>query len=195
MSSPMPQEVTQLLNEWSEGNKAALDRLTPLVYQELRRLAGYYMSRERPDHTLQTSALVNEAYIRLVDQKNVRWQNRAHFFAVSAHVMRNILVDHARRHTRAKRGGVAQRVPLDEGATMSSERAGDVLALDEALSDLAVVDPLKSELVELRYFGGLTIEETAEVMKIPAIKVKREWVKAKAWLYKAVTSDGLHETR
>jgi RNA polymerase sigma factor (TIGR02999 family) len=189
MSSSVPQEVTQLLNEWSEGNKAALDLLTPLVYQELHRLARYYMSRERPDHTLQTTALVNEAYIRLVDQENVRWQNRAHFFAVSAHVMRHILVDHARGHGREKRGGAAQRVPLEEGATMSFERAGDVLALDEALSELARFDPLKSELVELRYFGGLTIEETAEVLKIPTIRVKREWDKAKAWLFKALTSD------
>ena len=189
MSSPAPQEVTQLLNEWGQGNKAALDRLTPLVYEELRRLARHYMSRERQNHTLQTTALVNEAYLRLVDQKNVRWQNRAHFFAVSAQVMRHILVDHARSQTRAKRGGAQARVPLDEGAMMADERAADLLALDEALVDLAAVDPLKSRLVELRYFGGLSIEETAEVLKIPAIRVKREWDKAKAWLYKAVKSE------
>lgn len=189
MSPPAPQEVTQLLNELGQGNKAALDRLTPLVYEELRRLARYYMSRERQDHTLQTTALVNEAYLRLVDQKNVSWQNRAHFFAVSAQVMRHILVDHARSHTSAKRGGEVRRVPLDEGATMSDERASDLLALDEALRELTEIDPLKSQLVELRYFGGLSIEETAEAMQIPIIRVKREWNKAKAWLYKAVTSD------
>ena len=191
-SQPPPPEVTEvtrLLLDWSKGDKDALDKLTPIVYTELRRLAHHYMSRERPDHTLQTTALVNEAYLRLVNTPNMHWQNRAHFFAVSAQVMRHILVDHARRHAYAKRGGAQQKVPLEEASTavMTPERAADLIALDEALSDLAKLDERKSRIVELRYFGGLSIEETAEVIKVSPITIRREWNSAKAWLYKAVT--------
>lgn len=188
MKTPAPHEVTGLLLDWSNGNKEALDKLTPLVYEELRRLARHYMRQENPGHTLQTTALVNEAYLKLVDQKNVHWRDRAHFFAVSAQIMRHILIDYARRRHYAKRGGSAQRIPLDEVAVMSAERAADLLALDEALNELSDTYPRKSKVVELRYFGGLTIEETAEVLKVAPITVRREWNSAKAWLYKAVTS-------
>ncbi len=181
-------KVTQLLIEWSNGNQAALDKLTPLVYEELHRLAHHYMSGERGGHTLQTTALINEAYLRIIDQGQVRWQNRAHFFGVSAQVMRHILVDHARRRHNAKRGGDALRVSLAEAAVVSKEPTGDVVAIDEALKRLAAIDPRKSQVVELRFFGGLTIEETAEVLKVSPITVRREWTTAKAWLYKAVTS-------
>ena len=185
--SPSPHEVTQLLNDWSHGDREALDKLTPLVYDELRRLAHHYLSRESPGHTLQTTALVNEAYLRLVGQKDKHWHNRAHFFAVSATVMRNILVDYARKRAYQKRGGGARTVALDEAAVMSEERAADLLALDEALRDLARYDERKAHIVELRYFAGLSIEETAEVLKVAPITVRREWEKAKAWLYKAMT--------
>ena len=190
MKSPPPHEVTRLLVDWSNGDPSALDKLTPLVYEELRRLARHYMSRERPGHTLQTTALVNEAYLRLVDQREAQWQSRAHFFAVAATVMRHILIDHARQHTREKRGGQTQLVPLDEAAVMSPERAADLLALDEALDELAKVEARRSRVVELRYFGGLSIEETAEVLKVTPTTVSRDWRWAKAWLYKAVTGDG-----
>ena len=190
MDAPLPQEVTQLLRDWSEGDKEALDRLTPLVYDELRRIASRYMRRERPDHTLQTTALVNEAYLRLVDQKNVRWQDRAHFFAVSAQVMRNILVDHARSRRYLKRGGEARKLVLDEGAIMSPERASDLVALDDALNSLAAVDSRKSRVVELKYFGGLSVEDIAEVMKISSITVRRDWRAAKAWLYREISRRG-----
>ena len=183
---PSPHEVTGLLEAWSHGDKAALDKLTPLVYDELRRLARRYMSRERAGHTLQTTALVNEAYLRLVDQKNVHWQNRAHFFAVAAQVMRHILIDHARTHNRAKRGGDAQLVSLEETEAMSPERAAELVALAEALNELAKLDERRSKIVELRYFGGLSIEETAEVLKVNPITVSRDWRWAKAWLYRAV---------
>jgi RNA polymerase sigma factor (TIGR02999 family) len=185
---PSPQEVTRLLQEWSNGDKIALDKLTPLVHEELRRIAHHYMSRERPGHTLQTTALVNEAYLRLVNQNHVHWQNRAHFFAVAAQVMRHLLVDHARTHKRAKRGGAVQQISLDEAALMSPERAADMIALDEALIELTLIDPRKSRIVELRFFGGLNIEETAHVLHIAPVTVRREWNSAKAWLYKAVTS-------
>ncbi|OLE54525.1 MAG: RNA polymerase subunit sigma-70 [Acidobacteria bacterium 13_1_20CM_3_53_8] len=182
-------EVTQLLEEWSSGKREALDKLTPLVYEELRRLAHRYMNREQPGNTLQTTALVNEAYLRLVKRKNVRWQNRAHFFAVAAQVMRHILIDHAREHHYAKRGGDARKISLDQVTLMSPERAKELIALDEALEALARIDPRKSRIVELRYFGGMTIEEVAEVLKIAPVTVQREWRAAKAWLYKAVTSE------
>ena len=188
MAACSPQEVTQLLADWSRSDTAALDKLTPLVYEELRRLAHRYMNRERPEHTLQTTALVNEAYLRLADQREVHWQNRAHFFAVSAQVMRHLLIDHARSRRYVKHGGDVRHVPLDEAAVMSEERATDLIALDEALNDLATLDPRKSKVVELRYFGGLSIEETAEVLKISPITVRRDWRAAKAWLYRAVTS-------
>ncbi len=191
MTSPSPHEVTKLLIDWSNGDESALNRLTPLVYDELRGLAHYYMRREREGHTLQTTALVNEAYLRLVDQKTARWQNRSHFFAVAARVMRHILVDHARQNSRAKRGGRTQVASLDEAATMSPERAGELLALDEALNELAKTDRRKSDVVELRYFGGLSIDETAEILKVTPTTVSRDWRWAKAWLYKAVTREPL----
>jgi len=188
MATLVPQDVTRLLVEWSNGDQAALEELMPLVYEELRRLAGRYMRRENQGHTLQTSALVNEAYLRLIDQKKVHWQNRAHFFGVAAQLMRRILVDHARSRARAKRGGGAQMVSLAEQAATPKEIA-DVIALDNALKDLAKIDPRKSQIVEMKFFGGLTNEEVAEVLKVTSRTVEREWRKAKAWLYKAVTSD------
>jgi RNA polymerase sigma factor (TIGR02999 family) len=186
MALSSPHQVTGLLIAWSHGDKQALDKLVPLVNEELRRLAHHYMRRERPGHTLQTTALVNEAYLRLVDQHAVHWHDRSHFFAVAAQVMRHILVDYARTSRRAKRGGDAQKTSLEDGALMSPVRSAEVVALDEALSRLAEIDERKSRVVELRYFGGLTIEETANVMKISAMTVRREWRSAKAWLYQAV---------
>src|SRR6266404_3952862 len=155
--TPSSESITQLLTEWRDGDKTALDRLIPLVYEELRRLAHHYMRRERPGHTLQTTALINEAYIRLVDHKGMRWQNRAHFYAVAAQAMRRILVDHARAREYAKRGGGARMVELDEAATVAQEQAAEMVALDEALTDLAAVDPRQSRVVELRYFGGMSV--------------------------------------
>lgn len=184
--SAAPDEVTQLLINWGEGDKSAFDELVPLVRAELRRLARNYMAREKPGHTLQTSALINEAYIRLVNQQNVAWQNRAHFFAVAAQVMRHILIDHARSHYYAKRGGGAQKVPLDEAAAMTDRRAEELVALDEALNALATLDSRKSRIIELRFFGGLTIDETAEAMKISPITVTREWRTARAWLRREI---------
>jgi RNA polymerase sigma factor (TIGR02999 family) len=178
----LPNEVTQLLINWSQGDRKALDDLIPLVQVELRRLARHYMAREKPDHTLQTSALINEAYIRLIDQQNVPWQNRAHFFAVSAQVMRHILVDHARKHRYAKRGGGAPQVSLDEAVARVDQKADELVALDEALKSLAKLDPRKSQIIELRFFGGLNLDETAEVMKISSPTVQREWRSARAWL-------------
>jgi len=182
-----PQEVTQLLVEWRKGDGGAFDKLVPLVYDELRRIAGRYMIRERADHTLQTTAVVNEAYLRLVGQQNIEWQNRAHFFAIAAQVMRHLLVDHARSRKYAKRGGDARQVTLDEAALISAGRNPDLLALDRALDKLAAIDERKSKIVELRYFGGLSVEETAEVLGLSAITIKREWGRAKAWLYRALT--------
>jgi len=177
-------EVTQLLIEWSNGDKAALDKLMPLIYDELRRLAHHYMSREQPGHTLQTTAVVNEAYLRLVNRKHVHWQNRAHFFAIAATLMRSILVDHARSHASAKRGGGdVRKVALDEAMIISEERAAEVVALDEALGQLAEIDPRQSRIVEMRFFAGLTIEETAEVLSLSPATIKREWSTAKAWLF------------
>jgi RNA polymerase sigma factor (TIGR02999 family) len=174
--------VTQLLVAWSNGDKAALDRLMPLVYTELRRLAHHYMSRERPGHTLQTTALVNEAYMRLVDQENIRWENRAHFFGIAARLMREILVDHARSRQAAKRGGGQYRLSLSEVDRIASRPDVNLIALDEALGRLEAVDPQKSRIVELRYFGGLGIEETAKVIGISPATVKRDWSMARAWL-------------
>lgn len=179
-------EVTQLLLDWGNGDKAALDKLVPVVYQELRRLAAYYMRRERPGHTLQTSALVNEAYMRLVDYSQMRWQSRAHFFAVAAQAMRRILVEHARKRHFAKRGGGAVKVSFDEAAIVSQEQASDLVALDDALTSLEAMDQRKARIVELRYIGGLNIEETAEVLAISPATVQREWRAAKAWLYRAI---------
>ena len=179
----IPREITQILLSWSKGDSAALDQLIPLVYPELRRLAQGYMRRENSAHTLQTSALINEAYLRIVDQQDVQWQDRAHFFAVAAQVMRHILIDHARSHRYAKRGAGALHVPLDETAVISQERAAEFVALDDALKSLATVDARKGQIVELRFFGGLTVEEIAEVMKLSPITIKREWRSAKAWLH------------
>jgi RNA polymerase sigma factor (TIGR02999 family) len=178
-----PGQATQLLIDWSGGDKAALEKLTPLIYDELHRLARQFMRHERGGHTLQVTALVNEAYVRLVDQRNMRWQNRAHFFAIASRLMRRILIDYARQRHYAKRGGGAPRVPLDEAAVLTDERAADLVALDEALDGLASIDPQQSRVVELRFFGGLTVEETAEVLKLSHDMVKREWSTAKAWLY------------
>ena len=186
--TPSPEAVTQLLKDWGNGDEAALDRLMPLVYEELHRLAHQYMSRERDGHTLQTSALVNEAYCRLIDQKDVQWQNRAHFFGIAAQIMRRILVDHARSRISAKRGGAAPRVPLEEAMIVSEERAADVVALDDALKSLMEIDPRKSQIVELRFFGGLSIEETAQVLNVSPGTVMRDWTLAKAWLRRAVSS-------
>jgi RNA polymerase sigma-70 factor (ECF subfamily) len=184
MAQPSSHEVTQLLHAWSDGDQEALEKLVPLVYEELHRLARHYMSGERPGHTLQTSALVNEAYLRLVDWKNVRWQNRAHFFGVAAQMMRRILVDFARSRQYAKHGGGMNRVSFAETAIVSPERGADFIALDDALKSLATIDPRKSRIVELRFFGGLSVEETAEVLKISPRTVMREWSLAQAWLYR-----------
>jgi len=181
-------EVTRLLQDCGDGSREALDKLLPLVYNELRRLAHSYLSRERPDHTLQTTALVHEAYLKLIDQHSVNWQNRAQFFAISAQAMRRILLDNARRHTAAKRGSGGQKISLDEVATLSGDSANEsLIALDLALQKLEVIDSAQSKIVELRYFGGLTIEETSEVLKISPSSVQREWNVARAWLYKTVT--------
>jgi RNA polymerase sigma-70 factor, ECF subfamily len=182
-----PNDITQLLLKWSEGSSAALEDLIPLIYPELRRLARKYMQRENPAHTLQTSALINEAYVRLVNQQGVEWQNRSHFFAVAAQAMRHILIDHARKHQVARRGGGLLRVSLDETAVASQERASEFLALDEALTQLALVDPRKSQIVEMRFFGGLTVDEVAQVMKLSPITIKREWRAAKVWLHFEIT--------
>jgi RNA polymerase sigma factor (TIGR02999 family) len=182
MQTHSPKEITRLLVAWGDGDQSALEELAPLVHSELHRLAHHYMGRERPGHTLQTSALVNEAYIRLIDWKNVRWQNRAHFFAVSAQLMRRILVDFARDRQNLKRGGGALRVSLDEAAAFPVERDTDLVALDEALTTLAEVDPRKGQVVEMRFFGGLSVEEAAEVLKVSKETVMRDWRLAKVWL-------------
>ena len=189
MDEPGPHELTQLLEAWSDGEEEALERLAPLVHAELYRLAKRYMNRERPDHLLQTSALINEAYIRLIDWKNVRWQNRAHFFGVAAQMMRRILVDFARRRPRVDRDLEAIRMSLDDAMTISAEQDPDLLSLDEALESLAKLDARKSRIVELRFFGGLSVEETAEVMRLSSITVIREWNKAKAWLYRELSNN------
>jgi RNA polymerase sigma factor (TIGR02999 family) len=185
--APPCEDVSNLLRAWSDGDEQALERLTPIVYEELRRLARYYMSAERTGHSLQTTALVNEAYLRLTDCKRMRWENRAHFFAVSAQLMRRILVDHARRHN-LKRGAGVQHVSLEESAIVG-ERDDDLVALDEALHALARFDFRKARVVELRFFGGLSVEETAEVLKISPITVMRDWNTAKAWLYRELSGE------
>src|ERR1043165_41535 len=180
-------EVSTLLRAWSEGEQSALDKLTPIVYDELRRLAGRYMRGARPGHSLQTTALVNEAYMRLVDYKRMQWQDRAHFFAVSAQVMRRILVDHARSHN-VKRGAGVQHISLEEVAVVGGDRdldpGGDLVALDDALNALARLDPRKVQIIEMRFFGGLSVEDTAEVLKVSPATVRRDWSIAKFWLYR-----------
>jgi RNA polymerase sigma factor (TIGR02999 family) len=186
MATHLSKDITRLLVDWGGGDQAALDELIPLVYDELRRLAARHMRRESQGHTLQTSALINEAYLRLVDQKNVQLQNRAHFFGFAAQLMRRILVDHARSRSRIKRGGGVQMVSLAEQAVMSNDIA-EVIALDDALKNLAEMDPRKARIVEMKFFGGLTNEEVAEALKVTTRTVEREWRKAKAWLQRAIS--------
>ncbi len=181
--SVSPHRVTQLLQQWSRGDDASLAELTPLVYEELRRLAHHYMEGQRPDHTLQTTALVSEAYLRLADQTNPRWQNRAHFFAVAARAMRQILVSYARGQRSQKRGGGALKVELDEVAVVSPEESKEIVDLHEALERLTTLDSRKAQVVELKYFGGLNYDEMAEVLKISRVTVRRDWEFARAWLY------------
>ena len=182
-------EITQLLLAWGKGEQAALEQLTPLVYDELHRLAHRYMGHERPGHTLQTSALVNEAYLRLIDSSHVRWQNRAHFFAVSAQLMRRILVDFARSRHNLKRGGDTRKVSLDEALLVSPESNTDLVALDDALKTLFSLDARQSQVVELRFFGGLSVEETAEVLHVSEGTVRRDWSLAKAWLHRELSNE------
>jgi RNA polymerase sigma-70 factor (ECF subfamily) len=186
-------DISKLLRAWTDGDQSALDGLTPIVHDELRRLAHRYMRRERTGHSLQTTALVNEAYIRLVDYKRMQWQNRAHFFAVSSQLMRRILVDHARSHN-VKRGAGVQHVSLEEASMVSAGRAADLVALDDAMNLLGRLDQRKVKVVEMRFFGGLSVEETAEVLKVSPVTVRREWSSAKVWLYRELaggTGDGL----
>ncbi|MGA3072438.1 MAG: sigma-70 family RNA polymerase sigma factor [Bryobacteraceae bacterium] len=190
---PAAEDISTLLRAWSNGDQSALERLTPVVYGELHRLARRYMKGERSGHSLQTTALVNEAYMRLVDYERMQWQNRAHFFAVSAKLMRRILVEHARRHN-LKRGGGVQHVSLDHAALVDSDQDADLVALDDAMNGLARIDPRKVQVVEMRFFGGLSVEETAEVLKVSPVTVKRDWRAARAWLYRELTGgtdDGL----
>lgn len=189
MTAPASKDVTELLADWSKGDREALNKLIPLVYNELHRLASRYLRRERPDHTLQTTALVHEAYLRLVHEKNVNWQSRVQFFAVASQLMRHILVDYARGHNAAKRGGDYAKVSFDEAMIVSEEKSADLMALDEALNSLAAIDPEQSRVVELRVFGGLTVEETAEALGVSPRTVKREWSMAKAWLHRQITKE------
>jgi RNA polymerase sigma-70 factor, ECF subfamily len=187
-----PNQISALLRAWSDGDHSALKGLTPIVHDELRRLAHRYMTRERPGHTLQTTALVNEAYMRLVEYKRMKWQNRAHFFAVSAQVMRRILVDHARSHN-VKRGAGVPHISLEEVAVVGGDRPADLVALDDALNALARLDPRKVQIIEMRFFGGLTVEDTAEVLNVSPATVRRDWSIAKFWLYRELgggTGDG-----
>jgi len=188
MVSSSAGEATRLLKSWTNGNTQALDRLIPLVYDELRSLAAQYLRRERPGHTLQPTALVNEAYLRLINQRDVHWQNRAHFMGVAAQMMRRILVDHARGRARLKRGGGKQ-VSLEEALTITDERMSGLIALDEALTALRAFDERKGRVVELKYFGGMSAEEVAEVLQVSPITVMRDWKLAKAWLYQQVTEN------
>jgi RNA polymerase sigma factor (TIGR02999 family) len=187
--NPSPHDVTQLLVAWSNGDADARDELMKVVYQELHRMAHHYMKRESPGHTLQTSALVNEAFLRMVDQKNVQWQNRAHFFGIAAQMMRRILVDYARQRRYAKRGGGQQAMSLDDALIVSEERSAEVIGLHEALETLVEFDPRKSQIVELRFFGRLSIEETAEVLKVSPGTVMRDWTLAKAWLHRELANN------
>jgi len=182
------QQITQLLKQWSDGDAEVLDDLMPLVYVELRRQASGYLRRERSNHTLQPTALINEVYLKLIDQRDVKWQNRAHFFAIAAQAMRRILVDYARERKREKRGGAAENLPLDEALTIvSQEKSVDLVALDEALDKLAQFDERQAKVVELRYFSGLSIDETAEVLGVSNVTIRRDWNMAKAWLLQEIT--------
>ena len=183
MTQPASDQITQMLIELTDGNTEVVDQILPHIYDELRKLAGSYLRRERSDHTLQPTALVHEAYMKLVDQKQVKWQKRAHFFGIAAQVMRRILMDHARKHKAEKRGGDADKLPLEEEILLiSQDSSNQLLALDDALKTLADLDPQKAKIVELRYFGGLSIEETADVLEVSPATVKRDWVFARAWL-------------
>jgi RNA polymerase sigma factor (TIGR02999 family) len=182
-------QITQLLQAWSGGEQEALKKLTPLVYEELHRAAHRYTARERPDHTLQTTALVNEVYLRLVDAREVTWQDRAHFFGVCARLMRRVLTDFARSRGYLKRGGHSPHVPLDEALVVSPQPRADLVALDDALNALAAIDPRKSQVVELRFFGGLSVEETAEVLKVSMETVKRDWGLARVWLLREMRGE------
>jgi RNA polymerase sigma factor (TIGR02999 family) len=187
-SVPSSMQITQLLKKWSEGNQEILDKLMPLVYEELRRQASRYLRRERSNHTLQTTALIHEAYLKLVDQKEVEWQSRGHFFAIAAQAMRRILVDYARERHRDKRGGNAENLPIEEALMVSSqEKSVDLVALDEALTRLAEFDERQARVVELRYFSGLSIDETADVLGVSNVTVRRDWNMAKAWLHQQIT--------
>ena len=186
MSQSQLPEITRILKSWSGGNREAVDDLMPLVYDELHKVAAQYLRRQRPDHTLQPTALVNEAYLKLIDISDVDWQDRAHFFAFASQTMRHILVDYARAQLREKRGGAAQRLSLDEAISYSKDTEVDLLSLDEALRELEAIDEKQSKIVELRFFGGLTVEETAVVLKISPATVKREWRIAKAWLHRKI---------
>jgi RNA polymerase sigma factor (TIGR02999 family) len=188
------QEITRLLADWGKGDREALEKLTPLVHAELRRIARRQMSKERPGHTLQATALVNEAYLKLAGRQGFEWHDRAHFYAVCAQVMRHILIDHARSHKRDKRGGDAVQVSLNDATVLTDERATEFLALHDALESLENIDPQKGRIVELRYFAGLTIEEAAEVLEISPTTVRREWQRAKAWLYRTISEDAGEKT-
>lgn len=195
MPTSAPHEITQLLADWGRGDRAALEKLFPIVHTELRRIARRQMSQERPGHTLQATALVNEAYLKLAGQQEFEWHNRSHFFAVCAQVMRHILIDHARAHARDKRGGGAVQVSLNEVAVTAEEQPDHLIALDNALRFLERVDPQKGRIVEMRYFAGMSIEETAEVLDISPRTVRREWQRSKAWLYRMISEGMTDETR
>lgn len=190
-----PDDITELLRQWNDGDSDAFEKLAPMVYRELHRLAVRYMRNERPGHTLEPTALINEAYVRLIDWRNVRWQNRSHFFAVAAQFMRRVLVDYARSRLYAKRGGDAHNVPLEEGAVVADNSLMTLLDVDLALQRLAALDPRRAQVVELRYFGGLSVEETAEVLKVSPITVIRSWNFAKAWLLRELAASKEHGTR
>lgn len=194
MPFPANEQVTLLLRAWAGGDEAALEKLTPMIYEELRRLARYYMSRERAGHILQTTALVNEAYLRLVDCDRMNWQDRAHFFAVSAQMMRRILVDYARRNNK-KRGAGQQHISIEQASLVSRRLSQELVALDEALDGLSQFDARKAKVVELRFFGGLSVEETAEVLKVSAITVMRDWSTARTWLYRELKRDAAYGSR
>jgi RNA polymerase sigma factor (TIGR02999 family) len=191
---PGTADITELLVRWGDGDEGALHALTPLIHQELHRLAAAYMARERPGHVLQTTALINEAYVRLVDWKQVRWQNRAHFYGLAAQVMRHVLVDVARAQHRAKRGGDALRVSMSDVAELPLSRSRDLVALDDALKALAELDDRHSRIVELRFFGGLSYEETAEVLNVSVSTVRRDWSLARAWLYRELSARSEDDT-
>jgi RNA polymerase sigma factor (TIGR02999 family) len=187
--TPQPEDITQWLVAWGNGDQVALEKLMPLVYAELHRIAGRYMERENTGHTLQTTALIHEAYLRLANPSAGHWQNRAHFFGVAARVMRHILVDYARARHQQKHGGGAQHVSFDEAAVVSPEPSAELIALDDALRELEAVDERRCRVVELRYFGGLSVEEAAEVLKVSPVTVARDWSMAKAWLYRALNQE------